>query len=168
MNASVFGIISIVCYIVCLAFIGLSIFLFFFLDIKNAYGIYTGKNFMKGVEEIRQNDKRVHFYSHPSSDDYQRTDQIISGIDKNIKGVAHPSKQLNGDNQKKLSPSTGTIADEQTTILNDDTIVLDNDTIVLQPTIDLEEEVGTIDIHFDVIEEIKIIHSNQIIKERGK
>lgn len=170
MNASLFGIISIICYITSIVFIAFSVFLFFFLDIKNAYGIYTGKNFVKGVEEIKTSDRRLHFYEKNSKNKESHTEKIISGVDQNMKGVAHPSKQLGMSINEKESINTKTslLTGEQTTILNDNTMILGDDTIVLQPTIDLDEEVETIDIHFDVIEEIKIIHSNQIIEERGK
>lgn len=170
MNASIFGVISIICYIAFIVFMAFSAFLFFFLDIKNAYGIYTGKNFMKGVEEIRTTDRRLHFYESNGKNDESYTEQIISGVDKNVEGVAHPSKHLGmrKDEDKQIDAKTNVLEGVKTTILNDNTMILGDDTIVLQPTIDLDNDIETIDIHFNVVEEIKIIHSDYIIEERGK
>lgn len=164
MNASMFGIISIVCFIGCIIFAALSVFLFFYLDIKTAYGIYTGKNFLKGVGEIRKNDKKASIYKQTVNDEIH-TEQIFTGIDKPVVGLAHPSKQLQKSSELKNEETT-VLKQTQTTTLNDETIILGDDTILLQPTIDLDDEEKT-NIHFQIIEEIKIIHSNHIIEERG-
>ncbi len=45
---------SLVFFILALAFFGISIVLFFVLDIKNTYGYLSGKNLKRGVEKIRK------------------------------------------------------------------------------------------------------------------
>ena len=169
--SDILNIISLVSFVLAGILLVLAVVLFFVFKIPSVWGDLSGKNARKSIERMRQNNEKTGKKAHvPSNVNLQRgklTDKIQETQKSNIKDDEQTAVLNNSNITSELKDTNATeilVYTNATALLVDDNattlLVDDNATTLLS---DYQAEQPDINNAFDYIENIIIIHTNEVI-----
>lgn len=164
--AETLSLISIVSFVIAAIFLILAVILFIRFKIPSVIGDLSGRNARKSIEQMRErNEKSGNKSYKPSKVNAERGK--LTGTMKGERKESHSTKRdnerpetglLNENRVKKVSEQQTALLDEEATgILQDD-----NATEILVNDYEFEKN-RTGGIAIEILEEVMIIHSNEIV-----
>ena len=161
--SDILNIISLVSFVLAGILLVLAVVLFFVFKIPSVWGDLSGKNARKSIERMRQNNEKTGKKAHVPSN----VNKIQETQKSNIKDDEQTAVLNNSNITSELKDTNATeilVYNNATALLVDDNattlLVDDNATTLLS---DYQAEQPDINNAFDYIENIIIIHTNEVI-----